>query len=570
MSTTALLTLLADLPWPAILLLKVTLLLGVAWGIHHALSGKNPRWRVALWRGVAVALIALPVSQCLLPRLSVPVVAQPSTIPAEVDALGGMEGTTNAILAPGHSWPVAFAMVWLLVATAMAVRTLFGVRRVRALVRHSRRAPEHVRRAAAEMAECLGGTQVRLRVAGGVASPFLVGLRRPVVVLPDAMASTPGAPKLAAVLAHELAHVQSRDPQWYLVVKSISVLLWFHPLVWRIVRAHACACEEVCDAVAARHAGGAGPYAQTLARIALDAIHATVPGIAMAGRSEITGRLRALKRGIKADALRPSRVAIPLILATLAITTLGALELTYGRSLETAPVWAPLTALPPVARAPIERRATLNDAVPEDVEASVAPVTPPPARADEEPALQPGGRAEIPRLAATERPDKAVPELIKLKPVTERSAAARKASAASPSTADLARRRSELALAQAAALSLPATPDAERAGVGDSALGDEYRRSLRFDQRVLASTVELSSPARATAEKEAPSRSRPVDRPERSRGMMRNMIRHISHQLEQTFTVEARSDDGPSLTIGFSTSGARPRGADTAYMGSGL
>ena len=40
-------------------LLKITLLLSIAWLIHFAIAAMNPRWRVVLWRSVTVGVAAV-------------------------------------------------------------------------------------------------------------------------------------------------------------------------------------------------------------------------------------------------------------------------------------------------------------------------------------------------------------------------------------------------------------------------------------------------------------------------------------------------------------------------------
>ena len=37
-----------------VLIVKWTAVLAVAWLLHRMLSGRNPRWRVALWRSTVV------------------------------------------------------------------------------------------------------------------------------------------------------------------------------------------------------------------------------------------------------------------------------------------------------------------------------------------------------------------------------------------------------------------------------------------------------------------------------------------------------------------------------------
>ena len=44
---------------PAVVLGKATALLALAWAVHAALAGKNPQWRVGLWRSVTVGLAVI-------------------------------------------------------------------------------------------------------------------------------------------------------------------------------------------------------------------------------------------------------------------------------------------------------------------------------------------------------------------------------------------------------------------------------------------------------------------------------------------------------------------------------
>ena len=68
-------------------------------------------------------------------------------------------------------------------------------------------------------------------------------------------ASRPIAGSCPGVIAHELAHVGSWDFAWNAALQAASMLLWFHPLAWRIGSAHRAACDAVCDAVAASYLG---------------------------------------------------------------------------------------------------------------------------------------------------------------------------------------------------------------------------------------------------------------------------------------------------------------------------
>jgi TonB family protein len=76
--------------------------------------------------------------------------------------------------------------------------------------------------------------------------PVTFGLRRPAVLLPDAVLSMePQA--LQAILYHELLHVRRRDWAVVVVEEAVRALLWFHPAVaWLVGRIHLCR-EQVVD-----------------------------------------------------------------------------------------------------------------------------------------------------------------------------------------------------------------------------------------------------------------------------------------------------------------------------------
>lgn len=57
-----------ELPFIASVLLKMTLFLSLAWVLRFALWQANPRWRVLLWRRVAVGLVRFPFWRRLCPR----------------------------------------------------------------------------------------------------------------------------------------------------------------------------------------------------------------------------------------------------------------------------------------------------------------------------------------------------------------------------------------------------------------------------------------------------------------------------------------------------------------------
>ena len=80
-----------------------------------------------------------------------------------------------------------------------------------------------------------------------VAAPVVLGGWRPALVLPPRFARDFDAQQQDTILAHELAHLVSRDPAWQTAALVLCALLWWHPLVWWSRRQLRAANEALAD-----------------------------------------------------------------------------------------------------------------------------------------------------------------------------------------------------------------------------------------------------------------------------------------------------------------------------------
>ncbi|PYT28844.1 MAG: hypothetical protein DMG57_13510 [Acidobacteria bacterium] len=89
---------------------------------------------------------------------------------------------------------------------------------------------------------------VQARSSPGLLEPGVVGLLRPILLLPAGIEKRLTPPQLAAVLAHELCHVRRRDNLFAAIHMIIEAMFWFHPLVWwigaKLVEERERACDE--------------------------------------------------------------------------------------------------------------------------------------------------------------------------------------------------------------------------------------------------------------------------------------------------------------------------------------
>lgn len=365
--------LLIDLPVAWDFLLRVTIVLAVVWSVHVLLAGCNPRWRVQLWRFTALSLIAVSIGS-FLPRIAIAVgtvrddfaadvvsMTRPfgaGELPTSIDphevffydvpyspvastaAISGSAPELTAEATARNSsmtmtswmdhWELILAIGWGVGVIGLAACWLISQIRIYRLIGRTAPAAEDCRQILNDVAGRLSFRRnIDLRVSSETDVPFVAGMRCPVVVLPARMADVKSYGELPAIFAHELAHIQSRDLAWMGIAQWIAIPLWFHPLIWRVRSAHAMACEEVADAVAADTVGDVAGYSRTLARVALEAISypPTATALSMARTPEIVSRLARLKRGLSDSPLARRRLLLATAFAVLMLMPLATVKL---------------------------------------------------------------------------------------------------------------------------------------------------------------------------------------------------------------------------------------------------
>ena len=151
------------------------------------------------------------------------------------------------------------------------------------------------------------------------------------------MESESARDRMAGVLSHELAHIVSRDLQWNLWLHLVSILLWFHPLAWRVRAANAMAGEEVCDAASASILGDVNAYSRILAsEVAEMAGPIPAASIPMARTSEIGRRLATLKRKVFNMSLKRRSVFAFLTVAIAGLFLISAVDCVYALNSRTS------------------------------------------------------------------------------------------------------------------------------------------------------------------------------------------------------------------------------------------
>ncbi len=126
------------------------------------------------------------------------------------------------------------------------------------------------------------GRRVAIAISDSVASPILVGVIKPMILLPPALFGNCTAEQIEMVLLHELAHVQRWDP-WINGFQQIAeCLLFFHPAVWIVSGWVRVERESCCDEIVLQQTKAPQAYAETLAQLATQDAFPMASSLAMA------------------------------------------------------------------------------------------------------------------------------------------------------------------------------------------------------------------------------------------------------------------------------------------------
>ncbi len=136
--------------------------------------------------------------------------------------------------------------------------------------------------------------RVGIAINERIATPLLIGIVRPLILLPPAALTGWSPDELEMVLLHELAHVRRWDNLVNFGQRLVESLLFFHPAVWWVSRWVRRDREECCDAVVVDRTAKPQAYAELLVTLATPSPSLSSPplaGLAMA-QHPLAGRIR--------------------------------------------------------------------------------------------------------------------------------------------------------------------------------------------------------------------------------------------------------------------------------------
>ncbi|MBX6311759.1 MAG: efflux RND transporter periplasmic adaptor subunit [Isosphaeraceae bacterium] len=333
--------------------LRATVLCLLAFALHALLGRHRALVRSVLWNAWLVGLLLLPGMTAAFSRLRVDCL--PDQEAPRISATPSPEADlgTPAVLpdpalgvgdvgapapppnqAPGFDGGQMILLAYLGIAAALIARLAISLAAVGMLRRAGIAVEEPSWVEALERwRDRLGVTRpVRLVRSGRVGMPIVIGWRRPMILLPDALVGSASPRAIDAILLHELAHVRRGDYPWNLLLRLVQALYWPHPLVWLAGPVIAGVRERACDDLCIFWVGDAQDYRLTLLDLAAGLVRwpRGSLGLAMTRSTHLGRRLRALERsrGAARCLLRwPARAAI-IAAVVVAVGLLGSVELT--------------------------------------------------------------------------------------------------------------------------------------------------------------------------------------------------------------------------------------------------
>jgi beta-lactamase regulating signal transducer with metallopeptidase domain len=259
---------------------QALVLLVCVWAGLRLFRVKMPALRQQIWLISMLAVLALPLLPPLLPTSALPqqqhwkgtTMSYAAELPrlVIVPAAAARIPLSNykaGTLAPKKHWlskilPAAFCL-WVAGAIFALLRSARGYMRLRRASRHAcSTTPE-------ELGSALEFPQsVSLSLSADVRSPVLLGLRHPVILLPQDLAEWTTAEEREAMIAHELAHVARFDQFTNLIPLLLNVIFFFHPLVRYGCRQFCLEREMACDDRVIGQGADAAMYAESLVKAA--------------------------------------------------------------------------------------------------------------------------------------------------------------------------------------------------------------------------------------------------------------------------------------------------------------
>jgi beta-lactamase regulating signal transducer with metallopeptidase domain len=305
------------------IVLKVTVVLGVAALAARLLSRRSAAARHQIWAVAMAAALIMPLLTTVAPQWTIAVLPAPAAVPdiepmsVQPAAPSGSSVRTAAtdpvfepipaitptttddlpsIASSATEGLSTITTIWLAGVLLVLARLAFGTARVWWIARRAMPATDWAP-LGQHLARAIGIERHVTFLSGDEeAMPMAWGLVRARVLLPADADEWP-MERQRVVLLHELAHVKRRDCLTQMLAHLTCAAYWFNPLVWLAAKRLRAERERACDDLVLAAGTRGSDYADHLLDIARSLRSAAWPtwsAVTMAHRSQLEGRLMAI------------------------------------------------------------------------------------------------------------------------------------------------------------------------------------------------------------------------------------------------------------------------------------
>jgi uncharacterized protein (TIGR03435 family) len=293
-----------------------TLVIGVVWLMTLALRGNRAHVRHRLWLAASMKFL-VPFSWFVslgaqLEWRTAPSIAPPAATfvlegiltPPVIAAV-----TSTPAAQPSLAWPWMFACIWVLGVAGVLFWWWRQWRLVQAALSQAK---------AIELESAHDVANLTVMSSPWTFEPGVVGIWRPVLLLPEGLADRLTPAQLNTVIAHERCHIGRHDNLAAAAHMLVEAIFWFHPLVWWIERRMIDERERACDEAVLGAGNDPDEYVAGILTVCRFTLRAPVACVAGVSGAELRNRIESIVRmelGKRMTFTR--RVAVALVAAVL-------------------------------------------------------------------------------------------------------------------------------------------------------------------------------------------------------------------------------------------------------------
>jgi len=210
-------------------------------------------------------------------------------------------------LASNFPWAAIIVAGWGLGCAALALLWLIQLRKLSAMV--------------GEAKPLTIDSEIPIKATSELLEPGLVGILRPVILVPESLFERLSLAEIDAILAHELTHLRRRDNLLAMIHMLVEAVFWFHPLVW-LIGARLCEeREKACDEAVLEDGKKPLDYAQTILKVCRFYFRSPLACASGVSGSDLDRRITAIMARRDIDEVDPNKILLLAGLGFLVILT---------------------------------------------------------------------------------------------------------------------------------------------------------------------------------------------------------------------------------------------------------